>query len=452
MNPRTSQDAYQPGLDSTEPIQPGPDGVVGEIFLAPRVIDRRAFGELASELRRLVERAAAERASLGGALDQTAESLKAIRQSEASQQGNLELTARALKRLDERLAKSQQLLDQASSVSSLIEKFDGRADALIEHKIQALEARLEAAEAGAAARVESLEQRLKSSTREIEQRIAALRQDAEGVVGPALAALSEALERAQGMLGRSPTDKSGTPATPGSLTDIVERAERAKAGGDEALSRLLQVQTTSAATQTTVNALAEQLAGLMIRLEDRRDQVAEEINRLEREAASVSTGLNARLGDFRREAESVLAEVKPSADAAAARASEAISELSGLITRTEDAHNATSLALRLADKSRAQLGAALSALEPWRAVLLDGRSGADLPAPIRAMLDAVRRELAEHLGQIADSLQGAARSAQRAAGMVSTGAENVAIPTQIVGVHAAGQIPKAAVLDSHGAD
>ena len=55
-NPSTYSQSETSGLGAD-----APEVVVNGVFLSPRVIDRRAYGELAGELRDLVERSAAER-------------------------------------------------------------------------------------------------------------------------------------------------------------------------------------------------------------------------------------------------------------------------------------------------------------------------------------------------------------------------------------------------------
>ena len=51
----------------------------------------------------------------------------------------------------------------------------------------------------------------------------------------------------------------------------------------------------------------------------------------------------------------------------------------------------------------ARLEQALETLEPWRSALLEGR--ADLPAPLREVVDEFRVEIGRSVGQIADGLK-----------------------------------------------
>ena len=129
-----------------------PEVIVNGVFLSPRVIDRRAYGELAGELRDLVERSAAERAGLSAALERAGRAAHEFRQHEQSQSGNLELAARALRTFDERTTKVEAILTKAASQTQLFEKLEAHAGGLIDEKIQALEARLDAVTSAATAK------------------------------------------------------------------------------------------------------------------------------------------------------------------------------------------------------------------------------------------------------------------------------------------------------------
>ena len=110
----------------------GAEVVVNGVFLSPRVVDRRAYSELADELRELVRAAAGERSAITGALDQAGRATQEMRKQEQSQQGNIELAARALKTMDERTGRIEQLLAQATEQSRVFETLEQRAGNLIE--------------------------------------------------------------------------------------------------------------------------------------------------------------------------------------------------------------------------------------------------------------------------------------------------------------------------------
>lgn len=356
------------------------DAAVNGVFLSPRVVDRRAYGEMAEDLRDLVRQASAERAAITGMLDQAGKANQELRQREQAQQGNIELTARALKTMDERAARIERLLTQATEQAKIFEKLESQAATLIDTKIQTLEARLEAVTAGATAQSEALEERVRRASRELEQRIEAIRRDAQSIAGPAQEALDRACDRAEKM--------AGTGA--GSLGDLVARGERvAEAAG--AIANTLE----------TATARVERDRAAMNEIEAKSRQLEQ------LQAESIGKAQEAIDG-----VQLMLAQVREQTSAARGDGASAVAELRAVIQQSLDAHNTTSLAIKVLGKTIEQAKSITEQLEPWRAVL-DGHESGRMPEPIRKLIEGVRGELTGELSSIAGALRAAAESADR---------------------------------------
>lgn len=407
------------------------------VFLSPRVVDRRAFNELSTELRYLVEKAASERASLGAGLDQALHAVKSIKESEANQTANLALAAKALKALDERTVKVQKLVDDARDVGRGLDALALKADQLIETKLAGLDARVDAAQAAAAARIEALEERIRAATREIEQRIDAVRRDADGVLGPCLTALHSAADRAETLIGAGKGTLSES--VPNSLLDLVRRGENVRSTADSSLKRLEDVQDIAATARQGMSSLLDELQRVMGRVDAQRETLAVEADRVRQACKDAGSTIDERLleaqqaassvlDDARRAGELALREVMPRIEAAGAQAAAAAernaelltsthaasTQIEDLLRRAADTSNTTSLSLRLLDKSTSQVRELLTTLEPWRA-LFANEADAEIPAPIRALMEAVRSELHAELAGISGALRSAADRADRVA-------------------------------------
>ncbi len=365
--------------------------VVSGVFLSPRVVDRRAYGELADELRDLVRHAASERSAITGALDQAHKATQEFRQREQSQQGNIDLAARALRTMDERSARIEELLTQAAEQSRVFEKLEARAGNLIDSKIQILESRLEAVTAGATAQAEALEERVRRASRELEQRIEAIRRDAQSIAGPAQDALNKACDRA-GTL-------AGTGA--GSLGDLVARGERLT----ETAGRIAETLESAAALVERDRAAIEDIQTRGRLLEQNLDAVRTRLGQQQSESI-------AKAQEAIDSVQLMLAQVKEQTGAARGDGASAVAELRSVIQQSLDAHNPTTLALKVLARSIEQGKGIIDGLAPWRAVL-EGHEQGRMPEPIRRMVEGVRVELRGELSSIAGALRAAADRADR---------------------------------------
>ena len=368
----------------------GPEVVVNGVFLSPRVVDRRAYGELAGELRDLVRGAAGERSAITSALDQAGRATQELRRQEQAQQGNIELAARALKAMDERAARIERLLAEATEQSRVFEKLEQHAGNLIDEKIGVLEARLGAVTSGATAQAEALEERVRRASRELEQRIENTRRDAQTIAGPASVALTLACERAASLAGTGD----------GSLGDLIERGERLSEQAGN-ISRTLEDST----------ARVEKDRAAIREVEEIGQRVERNLEIVRSRLTQQQTECIARAQGAIDEAQRMAAQVSERAGEARGEGESAVAELRSVIQQSLDAHNTTALAIKVLGRSVEQAKGITERLEPWRG-LIEGGSGG-LPEPIRAMIETVRGELRGELAGIAGALRGAADRAER---------------------------------------
>ena len=421
-----------------------PEVVVESVFLSPRVVDRKAFGELSGELRGLVERAAIERAAITTTLEQALAAARTAKDAENSQAGNLALAAKALKGLDERIARASKLVDDAGAAAKGLEEMELRAQRILDAKLSSLEAQAQSAQAAVQARVEALEQRIQTSTREIEQRVDALRRDAGSLIGQNLAALQATVSRAENLLG-------GTNA----LKDLVIRGENVQQGAESAVRRLEDAQAIAKTSRETMSGLLDELATVMGRVDAQRETLGIEADRVREACKQAGQAIDQRLlaaqgialnvgDDARRAADAAMQEIKPRIEAAASQVAAAATDTSAvlneckdtqaqlraMIAQALDAHNTTGLSLRLAEKAQNEVNALLAALEPWKRMMETGDQ-IELPEPVRGLLNAIRGELKQELSGIATALRHAASSAERTMNAVDRPIPGQSISTRV---------------------
>jgi hypothetical protein len=451
--------------------------VVSDVFVSPRVVDRRAYAELAGELRELIAQAAHERLALVAGMDQAGRASDDFRAREAAQAVNLDLCAKAIKRIDERAAKVESVLAQASDVGKLIATIEEKTGRILESKIQAMEARAAAIQAAATAHTQALEERLKRATRELEQRIEAIRRDAESIVSPSAERLTALCDRAARIVGREPGEPGGGGGSvaDGSMLGLILRAEalaEKTAGAIDHMDRVrvqaegekTELDAWIAASRTRldevharwkqIEAMSGELAGrshasaeeLRVKLELTAAVVRQSLDqavsaaqgageqavakiRLEAERAlgqtqALLTQLEDRVAGSRLEAaelsrsiEQRTASMRTSVEASLLevkpQADAALADLREAVRQSHAAHNTTGLALKLLEKASGSAGEMLERLRPWEGVLTGATAG-DLPGPVRKIIENVKREMQADLSSIASALRVAAARAERA--------------------------------------
>lgn len=458
--------------------------VVNEVFVSPRVIDRRAYSELSAELRELVAQAANERLNLLSHLDQAGRASEDFRAREAAQAVNLDLCAKAIKRIDERAARVESVLSQASDVGKLVAAIEEKTASILEGKIQAMEARAAAIQAAATAHTQALEERLKRATRELEQRIEAIRRDADSIVGPSAEKLQGLCERAASIMGNTALGEPAANSLAGMIAKAEEitkrtegaidhmdrvrvQAEREKAELDAWISRGHERLDEIQARWRQVDALSAEMAGrsqvsveeLKVRLEATARVVRETLDQAvaaaqaagEGAVASVRLAGEQALGDTQKllaelsdrmvlsrlelqqvaqQIDERTAETKAEAVRVIAevkpQADSAAAELREAIRQSHAAHNTTGLALKLLEKASANAGQMLEKLRPWEGVLTGEQDR--MPEPIVRIIEGVRREVRGDLSSIATALRDAAAKAERAGAAISGEAPVVVMP------------------------
>lgn len=149
---------------------------IREVFLSPRVVDREAFNDYSSLLRRLIEDASGHAQALRTAAGDAALAREALREFTGKSQPRLDAAARALELFEKRAAEVESLIDGARASARGIEaqardaqdrmarsmaEFEAR---LVEHQ-RRLEDHAAAAEAGLRQRLEALSAQVEQAAR-----------------------------------------------------------------------------------------------------------------------------------------------------------------------------------------------------------------------------------------------------------------------------------------------
>ncbi len=145
-----------------------------EIFLTPRVIDRRSFDEFSATLRELIAKADDERRELAQAARSAGELREAAGSAARELRQSLEQTLRAAESFDERLSIAEQMLAQTRGSEEAIERLREAGERLVRDRIEELERRVEDEIARAHNRLQQEERTLQSHLDEGERRIRAL--------------------------------------------------------------------------------------------------------------------------------------------------------------------------------------------------------------------------------------------------------------------------------------
>ena len=250
-----------------------------DIFLTPRVVDRRSFEEYSATLRELIESASAQHTTLLDAATRARSTSEGVEKIAGALNQRLTAAQQVLPSLDERLGRIEKLLATAVDAAKVNERVarevDQHLDATLEDRLGSIERRVaevavrlerrldeveqranrasEQAERAIDARIERLEalltqaneampqlesrgkdavalvdQKLGSISGAIEQRIGEIKRELAAMTGPAVTSLNLLCRRAQELIGRDPRLDPESADTPpfaaGSLGAVVERA------------------------------------------------------------------------------------------------------------------------------------------------------------------------------------------------------------------------------------
>lgn len=462
--------------------------VVSDVFVSPRVIDRRAYSELSSELRELIAHAASERLNLVSHLDQAGRASEDFRSREAAQAVNLDLCAKAIRRIDERAARVETVLSQASDVGKIIATIEEKTAHILESKLQSMEARAQAIQAAATAHTQALEERLKRATRELEQRIEAIRRDGDAIVGPSAEKLEGLCTRALLIMGNGAASTQTGPADT-SLAGLIARAEGIAEKTQGAIDHMDRVRTQAETEKAELDAWItrgherldeiqarwKQVDALSAELAGRSQTSIEELrSRLEKTASVIRSTLDQAITAAQTAGEGAVSSIRLAGEAALGDTQRLLSELSdkmvysrlelqqmaqqidertgglkletdrviaevkpqadsataGLldaVRQSHAAHNTTGLALKLLEKASVSAGQMLERLRPWEGVLTGDQER--MPEPIAKIIEGVRREVHGDLSSIATALRDAADRAERAGDALAGPATGTAQPS-----------------------
>jgi hypothetical protein len=286
-----------------------------------------------------------------------------------------------------------------------------------------LASRLEAVQSAAAAQTEALEERVRRASKELEQRVEAIRRDAHSIAGPAQEALNTLCHRAGAILGREPLGSG--PAANGSLGEVVERAETL-------VGEVQRVAKTLEDGSERLELSRRLAAELTVRQQEIEGRTEELRTNVEKNMEAVKSQLMQQQFELTARAQTVVNGAQESVQRLEAQAAEAgeagaraFAELRSSIQQSIDAHNTTTLAIKILNTSIDQAKVLSAQLEPWRG-LLDSSGTGQMPLAIRRMIEGVRGELTTELSSIAGALRNAADKAERAGRSMDTASKTTA--------------------------
>jgi|GEM_PF-3025238 len=238
------------------------EALIEDVFLAPRVLDRRAFEEYAEALKDLIREASAAERSLSGAAGGVEGLRETLREGTGLLQKKIEAAGRLLPGLDERLKAAEALLSRATDQASLAEAVERRIEAAISARVEALEHRLGETVDRLEARAQAAETRFNAAASRLEQLVAqadhAASVAAETVTKPAVAQVERALEALE----------ARSKAADRQASDLQERFERQSDGalallertGQGLASRLAELEAEAETAAAALEARAERVS------------------------------------------------------------------------------------------------------------------------------------------------------------------------------------------------
>lgn len=303
-------------MPPTAAPKPAPEQPAPEIFLSPRVVDAAAFEQFAGALRSLVGQATEHEQALQGRLSRSEAVLRQLTQAAPAVESKLSLATGTISTIDQRLDELHARVEQELTRLSAAER-DGaggldRLDRAINDRVAEAQTRLAAmveqatgrvlaaaAEASGAAhdaaeraraeierarsvvhaarteyedslaswreRIAPLTEQAALETANLESRLRAIEDRTSTFAGPGLKSLSVLCGRAAVLLGRDPDAEPG-PASPGSLGELVARAERLGESTEFATRQLDAIRGEAEAARailaTTLDASAQTIDGI----------------------------------------------------------------------------------------------------------------------------------------------------------------------------------------------
>jgi chromosome segregation ATPase len=259
-----------------------------DIFLSPRVVDAAAFEQFTGALRALVGQASAQDEALRGRLSKSESVLRQLAQAAPAEP---RAQAEVLTRVEELRARVDQVLARPAPAEPVdlegrLSAAEARLAALVDQAIARIHAAADAARTERARsdahtataeyeeswrdRIAPLTEHAALETANLEARLRAIEDRIASFAGPMLRSLAVLGGRAAVLLGRDPEAEAG-PAAPGSLADLVARAERLTESARFAIGQLESIRAQAEHTQGSLASTLDASAGT-IELLARRQQ------------------------------------------------------------------------------------------------------------------------------------------------------------------------------------
>jgi len=265
------------------------DESAGEVFLAPRVVDERAFRAFSERLRELVGRASETRESLDGVSGRGAEVLASLEAAAHTQAERAREIARLLEDAEKRIAELEQVRVSVGRDADRIKGFE-------QHAAQQLAQLTEAAESVVARATEARES-LESSLAEARERA----EEAEAVyserVGPRLDHLDGTLARveqaAEDADSRTEALRAALQGAENARPELSEHARQLDGLREQSRSLLSAMRATileCAEARDAADARLERLSGLAKNAGTVLDTVEQRLRRAEERAERITPG------------------------------------------------------------------------------------------------------------------------------------------------------------------
>lgn len=251
------------------------------MFLSPRVVDGATFEEFTTALKEVVEQAGEQSEGLGAAIGRSETILRQLLQAAPAVESKLTAAAAASGALARRQAELETLLaraeERAQRAEQAVPDLVARFERVLEERLSAAEARIAGlvgegvgriksaaaegaaratdASADAAQTLDAMRSRLDATLAEfelsagpwleklesqvgaIEGRLARADREIAPFLGAGVKSLTTICARASALLGREPGDERSSPG-PGSLAELLQKAERTRDAADFAIQQL----------------------------------------------------------------------------------------------------------------------------------------------------------------------------------------------------------------------
>ncbi|GMV25319.1 MAG: hypothetical protein AMXMBFR58_13500 [Phycisphaerae bacterium] len=367
--------------------------LLDDLFITPRVVDRRGFEELAGLLKQLVRDAAAKGDSLRGAAAEVRVLGDSLREATRQLQVRLEAALKVAPALDQRVAKAEQVVQLAIDRSALADQLESSLSRIIETRLAEYGRRLEELNARHSEDLRAAAGRVIDDLEARRERLVGQTIDAANQADAARTRLAAELETFQHML-RTQVDAAAE-----RLADPIRQADRAAA---ELAGRALRdVADARQKLDEARNEADIKLAGLVETISRHADTVArraqEQCGATELHAREILDRAAIRLDELRDQSEHITASASQSVERAredADRQCEAKVENAASAAAEQVSVAGARIAAQLVEVGRATLDAGQEAQKVIREHAARAvENMQESAAALDARLDAARRLL-----------------------------------------------------------